>query len=122
MAVHTEYLAVAVFAAVCLAVALGMLTVTTLAGPKRVRGGEGDVPFESGADGAGAKNFRLSVKFYLTAILFVLFDIEAVFFYPWTQLLGELAWKGFAAMAVFVSILGMSLIYGWKKGALEWDR
>jgi NADH-quinone oxidoreductase subunit A len=63
----------------------------------------------------------LSIKFYLTAILFVVFDIEAVFLYPWASLFTKLGWLGFVEMVLFLVVLGVTLVYAWRKGALEWD-
>jgi NADH-quinone oxidoreductase subunit A len=78
-------------------------------------------PFECGNDTEGAKNTKLSVKFYLTAILFVVFDIEVVFMYPWATLFKGLGWSGFATMFSFIVALVVALAYCWKKGALEWE-
>lgn len=77
-------------------------------------------PFECGSESTGG-NLRLSVKFYLTAILFVVFDIEAVFIYPWAVQVRELGWSGYATMAVFAATLVAGLAYVWKKGALNWE-
>jgi NADH-quinone oxidoreductase subunit A len=63
----------------------------------------------------------MSVKFYLTAILFVVFDIEVVFMYPWAALFKTLGWTGFVSMLAFISSLLIALVYCWKKGALEWE-
>jgi NADH-quinone oxidoreductase subunit A len=62
-----------------------------------------------------------SVKFYLTAILFVVFDIEVVLMYPWTLQFRSLGWTGLATMASFIALLVIALVYVWKKGALEWE-
>ena len=78
-------------------------------------------PFECGNDTEGAKNTKLSVKFYLTAILFVVFDIEVVFMYPWATLFKGLGWNGFVTMLSFIVALVVGLAYCWKKGALEWE-
>ena len=78
-------------------------------------------PFECGNDTDGAGHARMSVKFYLTAILFVVFDIEVVFMYPWATLFRDLGWAGFATMLVFIASLLIALVYCWKKGALEWE-
>jgi NADH-quinone oxidoreductase subunit A len=61
------------------------------------------------------------VKFYLTAILFIVFDVEIVFMYPWAVVFRQLGWPGFAAMAVFLGVAVLGLVYEWRKGALEWD-
>ena len=79
------------------------------------------MPYECGNDTEGAKGVRPSVKFYLTAILFVVFDVEVVFMYPWAVLYKSLGWTGFVAMASFVAALLVALYYCWKKGALEWE-
>ena len=80
------------------------------------------MPYESGSDSTGAKHVRLSVKFYLTAILFVVFDIEAVFLYPWAAQFRALGFTGLIEMILFLTVLGATLVYAWKKGALEWER
>jgi NADH-quinone oxidoreductase subunit A len=78
-------------------------------------------PYECGNESTGASGIRLDVKFYLTAILFVVFDIEVVFIYPWAALFRQLGWAGFGTMSVFVASLAVALAYAWKKGALEWE-
>lgn len=92
-----------------------------LVGPKNPTA-EKMMPFECGNDTEGAGNTKLSVKFYLTAILFVVFDIEVVFMYPWAVLFKSLGWTGFATMFGFIVALLVALAYCWKKGALEWER
>lgn len=82
---------------------------------------EQQAPFECGNDSTGARDLKLDVKFYLTAILFVVFDIEVVFIYPWAALFKELGWAGFATMSAFITALAVALAYCWKKGALEWE-
>jgi len=77
--------------------------------------------FECGNPPSGSAWGRFSVKFYLTAILFIVFDVEVVFLYPWAVLFRRLGWFGFAEMMVFVAVLGIALLYVWRKGALEWD-
>ena len=78
-------------------------------------------PYECGSPSTGAQHVKLSVKFYLTAILFVVFDIEAIFLYPWAVLFQRLGWVGLLEMLVFLSVLTAALVYCWKKGALEWQ-
>ena len=77
--------------------------------------------FECGNPPSGSAWGRFSVKFYMTAILFIVFDVEVVFMYPWAVLFRKLGWFGFAEMAVFIFILTLGLVYVWRKGALEWD-
>jgi NADH-quinone oxidoreductase subunit A len=91
-----------------------------LIGPKNPTA-EKLMPFECGNDTEGAGKTKMSVKFYLTAILFVVFDIEVVFMYPWAALFKGLGWAGFATMFGFIVALLVALAYCWKKGALEWE-
>jgi NADH-quinone oxidoreductase subunit A len=81
---------------------------------------EKNTPFECGSESTGGQ-IRLSVKFYLTAILFVVFDIETVFVYPWAIHFRNLGWMGFAAMLSFLAVIAVALVYVWRKGALEWE-
>jgi NADH-quinone oxidoreductase subunit A len=77
-------------------------------------------PFECGEHQIVSPKQRYAVKFYLVAILFVVFDVEAVFFYAWGALFQELGWFGFASMTIFTIPLVVGLVYEWQKGALEW--
>lgn len=77
--------------------------------------------FECGNEPSGSAWGRFSVKFYLTAILFIIFDVEVVFMYPWAVMFRKLGWFGFNAMAFFIFVLAFGLLYEWRKGALEWD-
>lgn len=78
-------------------------------------------PFECGSPVIGSARDRFSVKYYVTAILFLVFDIEAVFVYPWAVLFRRLGWYGFIEMLVFVAFILVGLIYVFRKGALEWE-
>jgi NADH-quinone oxidoreductase subunit A len=105
-----------------LALAIGglMFTIGHFVGRKPLSV-EQAMPYECGNDTTGAQGIQLDVKFYLTAILFVVFDIEVVFIYPWAALFKELGWVGFATMSSFIAALAIGLVYCWKKGALEWE-
>lgn len=78
-------------------------------------------PFECGIEAIGDTRHRYSVRFFLVALLFIVFDIEAVFIYPWAVLFRELGLFGFIEMSIFLLILLLGLFYVWKKGALEWE-
>jgi len=78
-------------------------------------------PYECGVDPFTPASVRVTVRFYLIALLFILFDLEAAFLYPWAVLFRDLGWFGFVEMAIFVAILLAGLFYAWKKGALEWQ-
>ena len=101
-------------------VALGMFAAGHFVGPKNPTP-EKNLPFECGSESSGGSHTKLSVKFYLTAILFVVFDIEAIFVYPWAVTFKTLGWMGFLTMLSFLAVLVVGLIYCWKKGALEWE-
>ena len=79
-------------------------------------------PYECGSESTGGRHVKLSVKFYLTAILFVIFDVEAVFIYPWAIQFRTLGWVGLITMLGFLTTLALALVYCWKKGALEWEK
>ncbi len=78
------------------------------------------IPFESGVSTGSPEKQRFTVSFYLTAMLFILFDIEIVFLYPLAVILHELAWFGFLEFLCFIVILLVAYVYIWRKGALEW--
>ena len=88
---------------------------------KRVRNAIKDTPYESGITPTGDARGRFSVKFYLVGMLFILFDIEAIFLYPWAVVYRELKMFGFIEMLVFVVLILSGFFYIWKKGALDWS-
>jgi len=114
-----EYSGVLVILAIALILAGAMLTVHLLLGPRR-RFAEKLDPFESGERPLVSPKQRFSVKFYMVALLFIVFDLEVVFFYPWAALFRDLGWFGFWAMGVFAVPLVVALVYEWTKGTLEW--
>lgn len=113
------YLPVLLLLAVGSLLSVAMVAVTRLMGP-RVRTAIKAAPFESGSEPIGSARERFSVKFYMVAILFIVFDVEAVFIYPWAVLLQSLGWPAMISMLIFMSTLLVGLIYVWKKGALTW--
>jgi NADH-quinone oxidoreductase subunit A len=114
-----EYSGVLLILAIGLIVAAGMLGLHQALGPKREFAAKLE-PFECGETQIVSPRQRFSVKFYMVAMLFILFDVEAVFLYPWGALFVELGWFGFIEMMTFVSVLAVGLAYVWMKGALEW--
>ena len=98
-----------------------LFTLTSSLGGKKMTPQKAE-PYEAGSPSTGANEIRLSVKFYLTAILFVVFDIEAVFLFPWASIFRSLGWTGLIEMTLFIVVLTATLVYAWKKGALEWER
>ncbi len=115
-----EYIPTLIMFVLAAATAGGMLVATSLLGPKK-KFAEKMEPFECGESPIVSPKQRFSVKFYLVALFFVIFDIEAVFVYPWAVLFRELGMFGFIEMMIFISILAVGLIYIWRRGALEWD-
>jgi len=115
-----QYLPILVTFAISAGVVLLMVNLGRLLGPK-ARTAIKEENFECGNPASGPAWGRFSVKFYMTAILFIVFDIEVVFLYPWAVLFRRLGWFGFAEMLLFIGILGLGLLYVWRKGALEWS-
>ena len=114
------YFPVLLQAIVAMGLAAGLLTVSYLLG-KRVRNRVKDMPYESGIVPTGDARQRFSVKFYLVGMLFILFDIEAIFLYPWVVVFRELKMVAFTEMLVFVILILCGFFYIWKKGALDWS-
>ena len=120
-----EYIAIAVFIAMTTLVSVIAIVLGTIFGPKRPAGKK-SMPYESGMNPIGPGTRRIPVRFYLIAVLFILFDIEVVFFIPWALVFNDFVKEGqglfmLAEMMVFVAILMAGYAYAWKKGALEWD-
>jgi len=117
MAVWFPILVTFVVAAVVVGV---MVTINSIIGPKRPSAIKGEA-FECGNPPSGTAWGRFSVRFYLTALLFLVFDVEIVFLYPWAVELRKLGMFGFVEALVFIAILAVGLIYAWQRGALDWD-
>jgi NADH-quinone oxidoreductase subunit A len=120
-----EYLAIAVLIALATLVALIAIGLGELFGPKK-KSEQKSMPYESGMQPYGPGTRRMPVRFYLVAVLFILFDIEVVFFLPWAIVFREFIKEGLglfilAEMIVFIVILLVGYVYAWKKGALEWE-
>lgn len=98
----------------------GTIVLTHFLGPKRGTDEKLD-NFESGIEQVGNARRPFSIKFYLVAILFVLFDVEVVFFYPYAVKFKELGWEGFAAVSLFIAMFLIMYVYVRKKGALKWE-
>jgi NADH-quinone oxidoreductase subunit A len=106
------------FVAVLLLVAT-MLGLSFVLGQRRANRAT-ETPFESGVLSVGSSQVQLSAEFYLVAIFFVIFDLETVFIFAWAVAFFELGWEGFAAVVVFIAILGVALVYELSTGALDW--
>lgn len=102
------------------ALCLFMLGVSSLLGSK-AWGRSKNEPFESGIVPTGSARLRLSAKFYLVAMLFVIFDVEALYLFAWSVSVRESGWAGFIEVGVFIAILLAGLVYLWRVGALDWS-
>lgn len=114
------YLPILVILAISLAFAIGSTLFSGIVGMKK----PSEVklaPYECGMPPVGSARERFPIKFYIIAMLFIVFDIEVVFMYPWAILFKKLGLFGFAEMGVFILILLVGYIYVWRKGALEWE-
>ena len=115
----SEYIGVLLMLGFAVLLTVGMLLIHVFVGPKREFATKLE-PFECGERQIVSPRRRLAVKFYLVAILFVVFDVEAIFFYPWGATFQETGVPGLIAIAVFTLPLAVGLLYEWRKGALEW--
>ncbi|MCL4273062.1 MAG: NADH-quinone oxidoreductase subunit A [Anaerolineales bacterium] len=115
-----EYIAIAVMIAVATLIAFIAIGLGELFGPKKKSAAK-DMPYESGMTPYGEGTRRMPVRFYLVAVMFILFDIEVVFLLPWAIAFRQLGLFGLIEMAIFIIILLIGYVYAWKKGALEWE-
>jgi len=115
-----EYVAIAMMVVLSTLVALIAIGLGTLFGPKKPSEAK-SMPYESGMNPYGEGTRRMPVRFYLIAVLFILFDIEVVFFLPWAIVFRQLGLFGLLEMIIFIVILLVGYVYAWKKGALEWE-
>ena len=115
-----EYVAIALMVVLSTVVALIAIGLGTLFGPNKESAAKA-MPYESGMTPYGEGTRRMPIRFYLIAVLFILFDIEVVFFLPWAIVFRQLGLFGLIEMVIFIMILLVGYVYAWKKGALEWE-
>ena len=115
-----EYVAIALMVVLATLVALIAIGMGNLFGPRK-KSAVKSMPYESGMPPIGEGTRRMPVRFYLIAVLFILFDIEVIFFLPWAIVFRQLGWFGLIEMFIFIVILLVGYVYAWKKGALEWE-
>lgn len=113
------YIPIILFFLVAILVPVAMLTLSRLI-HRRVYDREKLMPYECGIDPVGDARDRISVRFYIVAILFLVFDVEVVFLFPWAVIYDKLALFGLIEMLIFIGILVVGYYYAWRKGALEW--
>ena len=114
-----NYLPILIFMIVALAVGGAMILLGRVLGPYRPDSRKNS-PYECGFEAFEDSRMKFDVRYYLVAILFIIFDLEIAFLFPWAVALQEIGMPGFVAMMLFLGILVVGFIYEWKKGALEW--
>ena len=115
-----NYLPILIFMAIGLVMGVFMLIIGFVLGPNRPDA-EKRTPFECGFEAFEDARMKFDVRYYLVAILFIIFDLEIAFLFPWAIVLNDIGMFGFLAMVVFLGILVIGFIYEWKKGALTWE-
>jgi NADH-quinone oxidoreductase subunit A len=116
----SSYLPVLLLLGVSLVNAAGMLIASHVLNPRRPTPHK-DMPYESGITPLGDTRARFAVKFYMVAISFIIFDLEAIFLIPWAVEMRYLGWEGFVAVSIFTAVLVVGLVYEWRKGVLDWE-
>ena len=116
----SHYLPILVFIIVGLALGFAMVTAGSLFSVSHPDA-EKNAPYECGFPAFESSRIPFDVRFYLVAILFIIFDLETAFFFPWALALRKIGWFGFVAMMIFLGLLVIGFIYEWKRGALEWE-
>jgi NADH-quinone oxidoreductase subunit A len=116
----TEYFPVLLFLAVSAVIGIALIVIGNLLGPRRPES-EKASPYECGFEAFEDARMRFDVRYYLFAILFIIFDLEIAFVFPWATVFSKLGLLGLAEMGMFLSLLVLGFVYVWKKGALEWE-
>ena len=115
-----DYLSIIIFLFVALGLSIGFIVLNFLFSPKNPDP-EKLSAYECGFEAFGDSRMEFDVRFYLVAILFIIFDLEIAFLFPWAISLGNIGLLGFVSMMIFLFILTIGFIYEWKKGALDWE-
>ncbi len=115
-----NYIPVLIFIVIGLGLGTVMICAGSILGPHRPDS-EKQSPYECGFEAFEDSRMKFDVRYYLVAILFIIFDLEIAFLFPWAVVLDEIGMFGFLAMMVFLAILVVGFIYEWRKGALEWE-
>ena len=116
----SEYLSIIIFLFIALALSVGFVFINFILSPKNPDP-EKLSAYECGFEAFSDSRIEFDIRFYLVAILFIIFDLEIAFLFPWAISLGNIGLLGFFSMMIFLSILTIGFIYEWKKGALEWQ-
>jgi NADH-quinone oxidoreductase subunit A len=113
------WIPILIYILVAIAFGVGTLLVARLIAPQRAGKVKRD-PYECGIEPKTDARDRYSVRYFMVAMLFLIFDVETIFLYPWAVIMDSLAWFGFVEMMVFLFILVVGYVYAWREGALEW--
>ena len=116
----TDYLSIIIFLFIALLISTGFILINFISSPSNPDP-EKLSAYECGFDAFDDSRMEFDVRFYLVAILFIIFDLEIAFLFPWAITLGEIGVFGFWSMMIFLAVLTIGFIYEWKKGALEWE-
>ena len=116
----TDYLSIIIFLLIALLISIGFILINFISSPSNPDP-EKLSAYECGFDAFDDSRMEFDVRFYLVAILFIIFDLEIAFLFPWAITLGEIGVFGFWSMMIFLAVLTIGFIYEWKKGALEWE-
>jgi len=116
----SQYMPLVIFIGVALVIGIGLLVVPYLVAyrnpdPEKLS------PYECGFAPFDDARMKFDVRFYLVSILFIIFDLEVAFLFPWTVVFGDIGWFGFWSVMIFLAVLTIGFVYEWRKGALEWD-
>jgi len=115
-----EYLPILIFLGIAVAIAVGAIVASVIVGPQHPDV-EKNSAYECGFEAFGDSRHKFDVRFYLVAILFIIFDLEVAFLFPWAISLSKIGVFGFWSMMIFLGILTIGFVYEWRKGALEWE-
>jgi len=115
-----EYLPILIFLAIAIALSAVMLGMSYLMAPQRPDAAKLS-PYECGFDAFSDARGRFDIRFYLVTLLFIIFDLEVAFLFPWATVLGDIGLFGFWSMMIFLGVLTIGFVYEWRKGALEWE-
>ncbi|WP_139463867.1 NADH-quinone oxidoreductase subunit A [Aeromonas veronii] len=118
--ISAQHWAFAIYVIAAITICLVMIGLAALLGG-RAYGRTKNKPFESGVDSVGSARLRFSAKFYLVAMFFVIFDVEALYLFAWSVSVRESGWVGFIEATIFIGLLLIGLIYLWRIGALDWS-
>ena len=115
-----SYLPILIFLGISAVIGVALVSLGFILGPRRPDD-EKDSPYECGFEAFEDAHMKFDVRYYLVAILFIIFDLEIAFLFPWAVSLDAIGTFGLVSMAIFLTILVIGFVYEWKKGALEWD-